>query len=74
MNSSQSMFASLALGLFFIAAVPGIGWMWGQFVETIGLCIGIAFLAYAATSYILAVNARLAVLERRLAERDRAGQ
>lgn len=72
MTNPQSMFAGLALGLFFIAAVPGVGWMWGQFVETIALCIGIALLAYAATGYVLAVNARLAMLEQRLAERDHA--
>lgn len=71
-GNPQSMLLSLALGLFSIAAVPGIGWMWGQFVETIALCIGIAFLAYTAARYIIALNARLAVLEQRLAERDRA--
>ena len=73
-RNPQPMFAGLALGLLFVAAVPGVGWMWGQLVETMALCIGIALLVYAAAGYIIAVNSRLAVLEQRLAERDRASK
>jgi hypothetical protein len=64
------MFACLALGLLFIAIVPGVGWLWGQFWETVALCIGIAFLVYAAFAYFSAVNGRLAALEQRLADKD----
>ena len=70
--SPQSMFLCLALGLLCIAIVPGIGWMWGQFWETVALCIGIALLVYAAFAYISAVNGRLAALEKRVADKDRA--
>jgi uncharacterized membrane protein YedE/YeeE len=69
--SPQPMFISLVLGLLFVTAVPGVGWFWGQLVETIVLCIGGAFLVYAMLAYILAVNARLNAIERALAERGR---
>src|SRR5262249_14986750 len=42
------IFFCLGFGLLAVAAVPGVGWMWGQFYETITLCIGIVPLAYAA--------------------------
>jgi hypothetical protein len=70
-NSPQRALVCLVLGLLAIAAVPGIGWLSGQFYETIALCIGIALLVYAMFAYISAVNLRLAALEQRLAERDR---
>lgn len=61
----------LVLGLLAIAAVPGVGWLSGQFYETIVLCIGIALLLYAVFAYIASVNGRLAALEQRLADKDR---
>jgi hypothetical protein len=70
-TATQPLLVYLVAGLLFIAAVPGVGWMWGQFVETIALCIGIALLVYCAAAYMLAVNARLTALEQRLGERDR---
>ena len=70
-GSPQRILVCLALGLLAIAAVPGIGWLSGQFYETIALCIGIVLLLYAMFAYIAAVNGRLAALEQRLAERDR---
>ncbi|MGH9693323.1 MAG: hypothetical protein ACRD5Z_04210, partial [Bryobacteraceae bacterium] len=53
---SQRVVICLVLGLLAIAAVPGIGWLSGQFYETIALCIGIALLLYAMFAYISAVN------------------
>ena len=70
-GTPQRALVCVALGLLAIAAVPGIGWLSGQFYETIALCIGIALLLYAMIAYISAVNGRLAELEQRLAERDR---
>ena len=70
-SQSQPPFMCFVVGLVFIAAVPGIGWLWGQFVETIVLCIGGAFLIYATIAYMTEVNNRLTALERRLAEKDR---
>jgi hypothetical protein len=70
-SPSQRIVICLVLGLLAIAAVPGIGWLSGQFYETIALCIGIALLLYAVFAYISAVNTRLNALEQRLAERDR---
>ena len=67
----QRVIVCLVLGLLAVATVPGIGWLSGQFYETIALCIGIALLLYAMIAYISAVNGRLAELEQRLAERDR---
>ena len=67
----QPMLVCLALGLLCIAIVPGIGWMWGQFWETVVLVIGIGFLVYVAFAYISSVNSRLAALEQRLADKDR---
>jgi hypothetical protein len=71
-SNPQPMLIGLALGLLLIAAVPGVGWMWGQFYETIVLCIGGALLLYAGFAYMAAVNGRLAALEQRFAELDRA--
>jgi hypothetical protein len=68
----QPILICLVVGLLFIAAVPGIGWLWGQLVETIVLCIGGALLVYSAFAYMTDVNGRLTALERRLAEQDRA--
>ena len=70
MATPRSMLAGLVLGLLFIAAVPGVGWKWGQVAETITLCAGIACLIYAGAGYMLSVNARLATLEWTLSERD----
>ncbi len=61
-----------ALGLLCIAIVPGIGWLWGQFYETIVLCFGIALLVYVAFAYISSVNGRIAAIETLVADRDRA--
>lgn len=55
-----------AFGLLVIAAVPGAGFFYGQFAETIVLCIGGIALAYAALAAFTAMNARIAALERRL--------
>ena len=71
MATPRSMLAGLVLGLLFIAVVPGIGSIWGQFAETISLCVGIACLVYAGAGYMLSVDARLAALERTLSEQDR---
>jgi hypothetical protein len=68
----QSMLICLIAGLAFVAAVPGIGWLWGQFVETISLCIGGALLVYAALAYMADVNVRLTALEQSLAEKSRS--
>lgn len=70
--ASRPVLACFVLGILFIAAVPGAGWLWGQFYETVVLCIGVAFLVYVVFAYIAAVNRRLAALEQRLADRDRA--
>ena len=67
----QPVLICFIVGLLFVAAVPGIGWMWGQFVETIVLCIGGALLVYAMLAYVTSVNNRLATLEQRLADKDR---
>ena len=70
-GSPQRILVCLVLGLLAIAAVPGIGWLSGQFYETIALCIGIALLLYAMFAYISSVNGRLDALEQRLADKDR---
>jgi hypothetical protein len=71
-TARRSVLTCLVLGLLCIAIVPGIGWLRGQFWETVVLCIGIVLLVYVAFAYISAVNGRLAALETRLADRDRA--
>lgn len=70
-DAPPHLVACLVLGLLTIAAVPGVGWLSGQFYETIVLCIGIALLLYAVFAYIASVNGRLAALEQRLADKDR---
>jgi hypothetical protein len=60
---------AFAFGLVAVAAVPGFGYFYGQFVETIVLCIGGAALAYAALVAITAMNSRIGELERRLGDR-----
>ena len=54
------------LGLLLLAAVPGTGYFYGQFVETIVLCAGGGALAYAAYMALTAMNRRIDALERRL--------
>ena len=70
-TAPQSVLVSLILGLLCIVIVPGIGWMWGQFWETVALCIGIVLLVYVAFAYLTSVNSRLAALEKQLADKDR---
>lgn len=60
---------AFAFGLIAIAAVPGTGFFFGQFWETIVLCIGGTALAYAGFTAISAINHRIGELERRLGER-----
>ena len=70
-DAPQRILVCVTLGLLAIATVPGIGWLSGQFYETIALCIGIALLLYAVFAYVSAVNGRLAALEQRLEDKDR---
>ena len=67
----RAVFGTLAVGLLVLAAVPGAGYFYGQFAETIVLCVGAAALAYAALAAFSAMNLRLVELERRLGDRGR---
>ena len=71
-TAPKTVSACIVLGLLCIAVVPGIGWLWGQFWETVALCAGITLLLYVAVGYFSAVNTRLAALEKRLTDKDRA--
>jgi hypothetical protein len=71
-STPRPALACLALGILAIAAVPGAGWLWGQFYETVMLCVGIVLLVYFAFVNISAVNGRLTALEKCIADRDRA--
>ena len=60
------IFFCLGFGLLAVAAVPGVGWMWGQFYETITLCVGIVPLAYAAVICFVNLTRRVAALEQQV--------
>ena len=62
----KSATGAFVVGLLLLAAVPGTGYFYGQFVETIVLCAGGAALVYAALATFMAINRRLDALERRL--------
>jgi hypothetical protein len=59
-------FFCLGFGLLAVAAVPGVGWMWGQFYETIALCIAIVPLAYATVICFVNLTRRVAALEQQI--------
>ena len=63
--------STFVFGLLVTAAVPGAGFLYGQFVETIVLCVGGAALALTAVVVFNAMNARIAALEQRLASGGR---
>ena len=67
----RAVFGVLAFGLLALAAVPGTGYFYGQFVESIVLCVGGAALVYASLAAFSVMNVRIAELERRLGDRGR---
>ncbi len=67
----RAMFSAFTLGLLVLAAVPGVGYFYGQFAETVVLCVGAAALAYAALAAFSVMNLRIVELERRLGDRGR---
>ena len=67
----RAVFGALTVGLVVLAAVPGAGYFYGQFAETIVLCVGAAALAYAALAAFASMSLRIAELERRLGDHGR---
>ncbi len=68
---SGAMFGAFAFGLLVLGAVPGAGYFYGQFAETIVLCVGGAALVYVALAAFSTMNLRIAELERRFGDRGR---
>ena len=67
----RAVFGALTVGLLVLAAVPGAGYFYGQFVESIVLCVGGAALVYASLAAFSVMNVRIAELERRVGDRGR---
>jgi ATP synthase A subunit len=65
-NRWRLMIFCICFGLLVVAAVAGVGWMWGQFYETIALCIGIVPLACVTLFAFIELSQRVAKLEQRL--------
>jgi hypothetical protein len=70
-NRWRLMILCICFGLLVVAAVPGVGWMWGQFYETIALCIGIVPLACVTLFAFFELSQRVAKLEERLGDIDK---
>jgi hypothetical protein len=66
------IFFCLGFGLLAVAAVPGVGWMWGQFYETLALCVGIVPLTYAVVICFVNLTNRVTALEQRIVAADGA--
>jgi hypothetical protein len=70
-NRWRLMILCICFGLLVVAAVPGVRWMWGQFYETIALCIGIVPLACVTLFAFFELSQRVAKLEQRLGDIDK---